>query len=120
MGAEFRTALPEETPMLMNQWVDNTNYLLEHTKLTEEKLKILAGLHINFERIHSFLDGNGRTGRMILMYQSLLEYGVPIVIKNTNRAVYIQALANQDIDALTGMFQESIIYEKERIENFNQ
>lgn len=119
VGAEFRTALPEETPMLMNQWVENTNYQLKYAKSTEVKLNILAESHIVFERIHPFSEGNGRTGRMILMYQSLLEFGVPIVINNNNRALYIQALANQDIDTLSVMFQESIDYEKERIESFN-
>lgn len=120
VGAEFRTASPEETPMLMNQWVENTNYQLEHAKTTEDKLSILAESHIIFERIHPFSDGNGRTGRMILMYQSLLEFGVPIVINNNNRALYIQALANQDINTLSNMFHDSILYEKERIENFKQ
>lgn len=118
VGTEFRTASPEETPALMNQWVDNTNYQLEHAKIIEEKLGILAESHIFFERIHPFSDGNGRTGRMILMYQSLLEFGLPILINNNNRALYIQTLANQDIDTLANMFHDSILYEKERIEHF--
>lgn len=119
VGAEFRTASPEETPMLMNQWVENTNYQLEHAESSEEKLNILAESHIRFERIHPFSDGNGRTGRMILMYQSLLEFGVPIVINNNNRASYIQALAEQDIPSLSEMFNNSIHYERERMEQFN-
>lgn len=119
VGAEFQTASPEETPMLMNQWIDNTNYQLEHAKALEDKLDILAESHIVFEHIHPFSDGNGRTGRMFLMYQSLLEFGIPIVINN-KRTLYVQALANQDIDTLASMFNDSILYEKERIEYFKQ
>ncbi len=46
-----------------------------------EKIKHIALKHIEFERIHPFLDGNGRTGRMILN-QSLINSGLlPITIK---------------------------------------
>lgn len=120
VGAEFKTASPEQTPMLMEQWVENTNYQLSHADSFEDKLHILAESHIVFERIHPFSDGNGRTGRLVLMYQSLMEFGVPIVMINNNRAIYIQALANQDIEALSSMFHESIRYEKERIEQFDE
>lgn len=119
VGAEFRTASPDETSMLMKQWVDNTNYQLEHAESSKDKLNILAESHILFERIHPFSEGNGRTGRMVLMYQSLLEFGMPIVINNNNRASYIQALAEQDILSLFEMFNDSILYERERMEQFN-
>jgi Fic family protein len=35
--------------------------------------------HINFEKIHPFVDGNGRIGRMIMNWQRLQE-GLPILI----------------------------------------
>ena|SRR5690625_1010395 len=102
----------------MNQWVDNTIYQLGHEKSREDKLTILSESHILFERIHPFSDGNGRTGRMVLMYQALLEYGVPVVINSNNRALYIQSLANQDSESLSKLFLESIHYEKERMKHF--
>lgn len=37
VGADFRTASPEKTPELMQQWVDNTTYRLESFD-TERKL----------------------------------------------------------------------------------
>lgn len=119
VGAEFQTSSPEETPMLMKQWVDNTNYQLEHAASTGEILEILAESHIKFERIHPFSDGNGRTGRVILMYQSLLKFDTPIVINNEDRASYIQALATQDSVLLVELFKISIRYEKERIKSFD-
>ena len=99
----------------MNQWVDNTIYQLQHAKSTEDKLTILSESRILFERIHPFSDENGRTGRMVLMYQALLEFGVPVVINSNNRALYIQSLANQDSASLSKLFLESVHYEKERI-----
>lgn len=79
----------------------------------------MAESRITFERIHPFSDGNGRTGRMILLYQSLLDFGITIMTNNNNRGLYVQALANQDNGTLSTMFQDLITYEKERIENFS-
>lgn len=51
--------------------------------------KELAVLHMTFERIHPFWDGNGRTGRMILN-QQLINYGLlPVAI--TKKSAYMQA-----------------------------
>ncbi|WP_161944239.1 Fic family protein, partial [Streptococcus suis] len=68
IGATFKTASPEETPFLMQQWVDNANYRLGLPLEKAELLEVLADVHIQFERIHPFSDGNGRTGRLILMF----------------------------------------------------
>ncbi|MCA9766991.1 MAG: Fic family protein, partial [Carnobacterium sp.] len=63
IGAEFRTSSPAETPMLIFQLIDNLNYLMEHAETKEDRLKAILDTHIQFERIHPFSDGNGRTGR---------------------------------------------------------
>ena len=54
VGAEFQTASPTETPYLIRQWIDNTNYRLNNTDKDNEILSILADTHIQFERIHPF------------------------------------------------------------------
>lgn len=117
-GADVETASPQETPILMKQWLDNTNYQIDYAESLLEALEIFAESHIKFERIHPFSDGNGRTGRLIILYQSLLELGTPIVINKDDRAKYIEALGNQDIRKLTNIFEDSINYEKKRIKNF--
>ena len=67
VGAEFQTASPSETPYLVRQWIDNTNYRLNNAKEDAEILEILADTHIQFERIHPFSDGNGRCGRLVIL-----------------------------------------------------
>jgi len=75
-------------------WVADVNTLREATPTPFPER--LAQLHNDFERIHPFLDGNGRTGRL-LMNLVLVRLGYPpaIVFKN-ERTVYLKALRRAD------------------------
>lgn len=49
-------------------------------------------LHGEFMKIHPFIDGNGRTSRLLLNFE-LMKYGyTPIIIKNEERSKYYDAL----------------------------
>lgn len=117
-GAEFKTAALEETPLLLSQWTDNTNDRLDSLTDEQEILEVLADTHIQFERIHPFSDGNGRTGRLLLMYLSMKYLGVPIVIRKDWRGQYMEYLGEQDSESLAKLFRESIVFERERMAEF--
>lgn len=117
-GAEFKTATSEETPLLINQWVDNSNYRLDLANDEQQALEVLADTHIQFERIHPFSDGNGRTGRLILMYLSMKYLGSPIVIRKEWRGQYMEYLGEQNVEALAKLFSESLVFERERMTEF--
>jgi Fic family protein len=48
------------------------------------------GMHVEYERIHPFADGNGRTGRMFMNWHRL-RLGLPLlIIKNREKGKYYQ------------------------------
>ena len=63
---------------------------------------ILASIfHHKFEKIHPFMDGNGRTGRMIMNYIMLKNGYPPFVVRTKFRDGYIMALRQADKSDLT-------------------
>ena len=49
-------------------------------------------LHGEFVKIHPFIDGNGRTSRLLLNFELMKNGYTPIIIKNQDRAKYYEAL----------------------------
>ena len=118
IGAEFQTASPSETPFLVQQLVDNLEYRLENAATDEEKLERILDAHIQFERIHPFSDGNGRTGRVIMNYSLLQEGFPPLIIEKETKATYIELLAKQDLDGFMSFAKEILVKEQKRMKAF--
>nr|WP_329959317.1 Fic family protein [Paenibacillus athensensis] len=51
-----------------------------------------AYLHVEFVKIHPFIDGNGRTTRLLLNLELMKNGYPPIVIEKEDRAEYYSAL----------------------------
>lgn len=49
-------------------------------------------LHSEFVKIHPFIDGNGRTARLLLNFELMRSGYTPIIIKNEDRAKYYKLL----------------------------
>lgn len=66
----------------------------------QEKVTIaaLAEFHAEYELIHPFQDGNGRTGRMILFRECLKNNIMPFIIHNENRIQYVDALKTAQVE----------------------
>ena len=59
-------------------------------------IKRMATLHLDFEHLHPFIDGNGRIGRVINNYLLMREGFVPINIKFVDRQRYYAAFRDYD------------------------
>ena len=118
-GANFETASPSETSYKMNEWLENMNFQLKNSNSDIEKIKIILKYHIKFERIHPFSDGNGRTGRLIMLALMLKNNLTPFVITVENKAKYMDILRNQDIENFISLV-EPLIEEEKRIIAFKK
>lgn len=109
-----RTTLPKDVPAEMKN-------LLEWYHTQEKSLTTLAQFHTRYETIHPFQDGNGRTGRLILFRECLINNLIPFIIEDKNRNEYIEALKtarDDDFSALVQLFQKEQKAYKEEIDYF--
>jgi Fic family protein len=74
----------------------------------ENIIKRIAKLHLAFEHIHPFCDGNGRIGRVINNYLLLREGFVPINIKFIDRKKYYEAFRDFDAKGETSIMEEIV------------
>ncbi len=111
-GSEHIPPAPEKIPNLMTYFVYNYN----HDE--EDIFTKIARYHIEFEKIHPFEDGNGRTGRLLLNYELLKNDIPPVVISKEERVKYFEFLRNNDSTGLAEWLRSLSTEEKERMEKF--
>ena len=91
----------------------------EERKVQMTTVERIARFHLEFEGIHPFIDGNGRTGRLILNLE-LIRNGVPpINVKFTDRKRYYDAFdafyRDDDAGAMIDLIAE---YVDERLDEY--
>lgn len=68
--------------------------LSDYNALKEVEFDNILDFHVRFERIHPFQDGNGRVGRLLLLWQCLQNGIVPFIITDELRLFYYRGLQN--------------------------
>jgi Fic family protein len=70
----------------------------------------IAAFHARFEQIHPFLDGNGRTGRIIMFQQCLQADIMPFIVMDETKDTYYHALDDWQtkgvVEPLLNYFEE--------------
>jgi Fic family protein len=81
-------------------WVEHVNQfgivLADGTLGVADVPEALARIHVDFERLHPFIDGNGRTGRLLLNLILTRLGWPPAVIFKEQRRRYLAALNRAD------------------------
>lgn len=80
-------------PNMISNDLENLLYRMPSNAMT---LLDIAEFHILFEQIHPFADGNGRVGRLLMAYQAIQNNIIPPLIKNDDRARYLDAINHKE------------------------
>jgi Fic family protein len=83
-----------EVPVLVSGWLSEVPVVRDGSGTIEPEA--LARLHSRFEQIHPFLDGNGRTGRLVLNLLLVRLGYPPAIIFKADRSRYLAALGRAD------------------------
>ena len=113
MGAKHEPVQPYLIQPQMEQ------LMINYAESTEHIVTKLARFHIEFENIHPFIDGNGRTGRLLVNFELMKAGFPPIDIKFTDRIAYYNAFdeyhVKQNLAAMEKLFAG---YINERLDMF--
>lgn len=113
--SDIQTSAPENVKEQMEK-------LLENYENSKKQLEDIAKFHAEYEHIHPFQDGNGRTGRILLFKQCLESMLVPVLIKDEDKMIYYrglhQAQMEKNYGPLIACFEKSQKEYLDRIEDF--
>ena len=109
-GAEHTPPDHLHLPSLMAeliQWYQQQDY---------HPVERAARLHVDFVGIHPFVDGNGRTARLLMNFDLMTSGYLPVIIKAEHRLAYYEALDKahttqqyQDYIAMVAAAQEEAL-----------
>jgi Fic family protein len=99
-GRRVSTASPIAVHAEMTEWTEMSRRAFDGHVVGR-----IAARHASFERIHPFVDGNGRVGRLLANWE-LIQAGLPpMIIRYQERARYLRALERADRGDANGLVE---------------
>lgn len=100
-------------PYLIKSYMEKL--ILNYSEWLKElpAIEAIARFHLEFESIHLFIDGNGRTGRLILNLELVKHGYLPIDIKVTDAARYYMCFDDYRVNDLNPEMMTELIAEYE-------
>lgn len=87
----------------------------------DDPVTLAAWTHAEFVKIHPFIDGNGRTSRLIMNYQLLLNGLVSVSIPKLDRLEYFRYLEEYAVNGAIDPFADYVArLEERRLDDFLQ
>jgi cell filamentation protein len=100
MVGQLQPPPPNQVLQLMYQFLDNLNFKISIAQNLEDHVSCLIFAHYEFVKIHPFVNGNGRTGRILMNLVALKLGYQPLELYHRageSRKVYIEAMKQADV-----------------------
>lgn len=82
-------------------------------------IELAAWTHAEFVRIHPFIDGNGRTSRLLMNYQLMNQGFLPVSIAKEDRLEYYNTLEAYAVNGNLEPFAEMVArLEEEQLDTY--
>ena len=108
---EIRISGASHTPPARNDmFIQIKNFYADLSRVRNElnPIEFAAWTHAEFVRVHPFIDGNGRTSRLLMNYQLMRNGFLPVSIAKENRVEYYEALDEYAVSGKLEMFADMV------------
>ncbi len=102
-GAKHKPPVPSEMYYQIKDFYNNLNSNAELNPI-----ELAAWTHAEFVKIHPFVDGNGRTSRLIMNYQLMRNEFLPVSINKEDRLEYFNLLEEYAVNSNLAPFADFI------------
>lgn len=102
-GAKHKPPAPSEMCYQIKEFFSNIN-----SKTDLNLIEFAAWTHAEFVKIHPFVDGNGRTSRLIMNYQLMRNGFLPVSVNKEDRLEYFNYLEEYAVNDNLALFADFI------------